>query len=199
MELLNKYWQTKRMMMTLSAIVCLIAIISFGIAGIRKLNEKKSLGYFRNEYEQCIKEKKLAREFCDIYQKMITDTPIETQKLFNIGFYVLFIYFSGLLIYSSVRDKHHFFIGTALVMGFILGMIWIKREVWTGFYYSNIDKIDDQRTWIVSPPLYSLNECRKWVNAIRRPEDNYDYSCGQGCRFTTDHIGETMICRTDTR
>ena len=198
MELISKYWRTKRVIVVVTAVVFIVAVIFLGIAGIRKSNEDKSLVYFRNEYNKCIKEKNLV-ELCDIYQKMIKDTPIETQKFFNIGLYILLIYFSGLLIYSSVHNKYHFFIGLALVAGFILGIIWIKREVWTGFYYSSIDKIDDQRTWIISPPLYSLDECKKWVNAIRKPGDNYDYSCGQGCRFTTDYIGETMICRTDTK
>lgn len=201
MELIGKYLHTtNRIVIVLSVIAFVVALVFFGLDGIRKSNETKSLDYFRNEYERCITEKKLTKEFCGIYQKMVIDTPMETQRYFNIGLYILLIYFPGLFIYSTVHNKSHFFIGFALILGFTLGVIWIKREVWTGFYYPNIDKIDDQRTWIISPPLYSLDECRKWANAVHKSgEDNYDYSCGQGCRFTTDYIGETMICRTDTR
>src|SRR3990167_9333399 len=102
MELLSKYWRTKRVIVVVTAVVFIVAVIFLGIAGIRKSNEDKSLVYFRNEYNKCIKEKNLV-ELCDIYQKMIKDTPIETQKFFNIGLYILLIYFSGLLIYSSVH------------------------------------------------------------------------------------------------
>lgn len=91
-----------------------------------------------------------------------------------------------------------FLIGVAFTLGFILGENLLKRNVWTGFYYTDIDRIDDQRTWIISPPLYSLNECRNWVKAIHKEGDNYDYSCGQGCKFTTKIEGETIICHTDT-
>lgn len=87
----------------------------------------------------------------------------------------------------------------SLLLGFFIGQKLLKRNIRTGFYYSDLDKIDGQRTWIVSPPLYSLEEYREWVNAVRKSEDNYDYSCGQGCRFTTELYGETVICRTDTR
>jgi len=85
------------------------------------------------------------------------------------------------------------------VIGLLVGFYLFKRNIWTGIYYPDLDKIVDQRTWIVSPPLYSLNECQKWVNAVHKTEDNYDYTCGQGCRFTNEMYGETMICRTDTR
>lgn len=90
-------------------------------------------------------------------------------------------------------------ISISLLSGFFFGQYYVKRNIWTGFYYADKDKVEDQTTWIVNPPLYSLEECQRWVNAVRKPEDNYDYSCGQGCRFTTDYIGETIICRTDTR
>lgn len=101
--------------------------------------------------------------------------------------------------------KEHFLyavsllIGIVFTIGFIIGQQMLKRAVWTGFYYPDVARIDDQRTWILSPPLYSLEECRHWVNAVRREGDNYDYSCGQGCRFTTKYIGETMICKADAR
>lgn len=87
----------------------------------------------------------------------------------------------------------------ALLAGFFLGRYFFKKNIWTGFYYPDLDRIDDQRTWILSPPLYSLEECREWVKTIYKPGDNYDYSCGKGCRFTTEYIGETVICRTDVR
>lgn len=90
-------------------------------------------------------------------------------------------------------------VAIAFLVGLFVGQGMLKRNVWTGIYYPDLDRIDDQRTWIVSPPLYSLDECRRWVNAVHKPGNNYDYSCGQGCRFTTDYIGETMICRTDTK
>ena len=85
-----------------------------------------------------------------------------------------------------------------LLLGFFFGQYYIKKNIWTGFYYPDKDKIEDQRTRVVSPPLYSLEECQKWVNTVRRSEDNYDYQCGKGCRFTTDY-GDTVICSTDAR
>jgi hypothetical protein len=88
---------------------------------------------------------------------------------------------------------------TALVFGFFAGQFLLKREIWTGFYYPDLEKIDDQRTWIVSPPLYSLKECHGWVKAVYVKGDNYDYSCGQGCRFTKQYSGETVICKTNTK
>lgn len=98
-----------------------------------------------------------------------------------------------------MKDKLIWGIVISSILGFLLGKVFFKRNVWTGFYYSDIDRIDDQRTWAISPPLYSLNECQEWVKAVHKSGDNYDYSCGQGCRFTTELYGETMICRTDTR
>lgn len=91
-----------------------------------------------------------------------------------------------------------FLIGIVFALGFVLGQQIVKRDVWTGFYYPDLDRIDDQRTWIISPPLYSLSECRDWVNVIHKEGDNYDYSCGQGCRFTKKIKGETILCHTDT-
>lgn len=85
-----------------------------------------------------------------------------------------------------------------MFVGYTIGQQLLKRNIWTGFYYPDKERIEDRRTWVISPPLYSLDECRKWVNAEHKVGDNYDYQCGQGCRFTTDY-GETMICRTDTR
>lgn len=87
----------------------------------------------------------------------------------------------------------------AVVIGVFLGIYFSRNNVWTGFYYSDLDRIDDQRTWIISPPLYSLDECRDWVNTVRKDGDNYDYSCGQGCRFTKKIEGETILCNTDTK
>lgn len=84
----------------------------------------------------------------------------------------------------------------AFIAGIFLGQYFLKRNIWTGFYYPDLEKIDDERTWIISPPLYSLKECREWVNKVRKDGDNFDYSCGQGCRFTTRY-GGTHICRTD--
>lgn len=97
--------------------------------------------------------------------------------------------------------KNFFWIGIFVVflVGLLTGIYLIKRNIWTGIYYPNLDKIEDQRTWVLSPPLYSLDKCREWVNIVHKAEDNYDYSCGQGCRFTTELYGETMICRIDTR
>ena len=71
----------------------------------------------------------------------------------------------------------------SLLAGFFIGQELFKRNVWTGIYYPDLDVIDDQRTWVVSPPLYSIEECREWVDVVHRSGDNYDYSCGQGCRF----------------
>ncbi len=87
---------------------------------------------------------------------------------------------------------------TSLLLGFFVGQYYFKRNVWTGFYYPDKDKVEDQRTWIVSPPLYSLGECQRWVKTVHKNGDNYDYQCGVGCRFTTE-FGDTVICRTDAR
>jgi len=89
-------------------------------------------------------------------------------------------------------------IGFVFAFGFMSGQYLLKRNIWTGIYYPDKERIEDQRTWIISPPLYSLEECRDWVNSLHREGDNYDYQCGQGCRFTTDY-GETTTCRTDSR
>lgn len=87
----------------------------------------------------------------------------------------------------------------AFCIGFLVGQYKTKRDIWTGFYYPDIENIDDQKTWIVSPPLYSLEECRNWVNSVRRSSDNSDYSCGKGCYFTQEYVGENVICRTDSK
>lgn len=89
-------------------------------------------------------------------------------------------------------------IAIAFALGFVFGQQILKRDVWTGFYYPDKEKIEDMRTWIVSPPLYSLDECRRWVNTVHKSGDNYDYQCGQGCRFTTKYR-DTTICKTDTK
>ena len=86
----------------------------------------------------------------------------------------------------------------SLLLGFFVGQYYFKKNVWTGFYYPDKDKIEDQRTWIVSTPMYSLNECQRRVNTVHKNGDNYDYQCGIGCRFTTE-FGDTVICKTDTR
>ena len=72
---------------------------------------------------------------------------------------------------------------------------------WTGFYYPNLDKIQDQATWRLSPPLNSVDECRQWVNAVRHKRGNDDFSCGRNCRFTPEwvSVGETVICETKTK
>lgn len=77
-------------------------------------------------------------------------------------------------------------------IGILFGLWWAKRIVWTGFYYPNIDKMEE---WIVSPPLWSLEQCRNWVNVVHKDGDNYDYECGQGCRLTME-LGGITICRT---
>jgi hypothetical protein len=102
-----------------------------------------------------------------------------------------------------VKKEYYLYIFIFLItflftFGLIFGQYILKRDVWTGFYYPDKKTIKDYRTWIVSPPLYSLEECRRWVNVVRKTEENYDYQCGQGCRFTTKY-GETTTCRTDTR
>lgn len=83
------------------------------------------------------------------------------------------------------------------VGSFFSGIIYHKRTQWTGFYYPNVDELDvgDRKTWSVSPPLKSLDECQRWVSAVSKPGDNSDYICSQGCHFTTEYIGETVICK----
>ncbi len=41
----------------------------------------------------------------------------------------------------------------SMLLGFFFGQYYIKRNIWTGFYYPDKDKIEDKRTWIVSPPV----------------------------------------------
>ncbi|MFH1766889.1 MAG: hypothetical protein ABH826_02230 [Patescibacteria group bacterium] len=94
------------------------------------------------------------------------------------------------------------FLGLFIIVGvsFYLGIYWRGRNQWTGFFYPDADQIEDQRTWILSPPLKSLEECRKWVKSIRTSDDiDSDYNCSQGCRFTTEYIGETVICKNKFR
>src|SRR3989344_1016483 len=86
------------------------------------------------------------------------------------------------------------------LISFWLGQYETRQDIWTGFYYPDIERIEDQRTWILSPPLYSLNECREWVSAIHRQNDrNYDYSCGRGCYFIKKYESETIICKADSK
>jgi len=87
----------------------------------------------------------------------------------------------------------------ALIIGYFIGQYKLKKDIWTGIYYSDLDTIEDQTTWRVSPPLYSLDECQKWINWIAKKNSNWDYSCSQGCKFTRDYLGETMICRNKNK
>ena len=57
------------------------------------------------------------------------------------------------------------------------------RNEWTGFYYPNIDKINDKKTWKIQSGLESLEECREWVDNIYENGDNYDYECGYKCKY----------------
>ena len=57
---------------------------------------------------------------------------------------------------------------------------------WTGFYYSDINRMSDESTWRIQPGLGSLEECRNWVNTVHKPSDNYDYECGYRCRYDKD-------------
>jgi hypothetical protein len=88
----------------------------------------------------------------------------------------------------------------SFVTGYFFGASKTKSDVWTGFYYPDVEKIEDRRTWVLSPPLHSLDECREWVSVIQRKADsNYDYSCGKGCYFTQQYEGETVICQSDSK
>ena len=90
-------------------------------------------------------------------------------------------------------------IGIGVVVVIAAVFILSGRDTWTGFYYPDLDKIDDQSTWRLSPPLKSLDECRAWVNSVKHGFGDDDYSCGRNCRFTTEYIGETVICETDSK
>jgi hypothetical protein len=87
---------------------------------------------------------------------------------------------------------------TAIIIGFFFGITYLKDNIWTGIYYPDIENMDDSKKWVLSPPLYSLDECRRWVDVIHESTDNSDYSCGRGCRFTTKY-GDTMICKEDSQ
>lgn len=82
-----------------------------------------------------------------------------------------------------------------LVVGFYAGKYWQSNHIWTGIFYPDKEKIDDQTAWRISPPLRSLEECRQWVNSTYQLSDNYDYECGIGCRYDIKYKNETIICR----
>jgi len=80
----------------------------------------------------------------------------------------------------------------------IFGIVFILSgcnvgNKWTGFYYSDINKMDNENTWKVQPGLKSLEACREWVNSVRKQGDNYDYECGYDCKYNKN-VGLT-ICK----
>lgn len=83
-------------------------------------------------------------------------------------------------------------------LGFFAGQFWIKRHTWVSVYYPNRDNLDYYQ---LSPPLYSLDECRKWVNSRIKGNTNYDYECGRYCRFELEYgeIVGPMICGETVR
>jgi hypothetical protein len=60
------------------------------------------------------------------------------------------------------------------------------KKIWTGYYYSNIEKMNDESTWQVKTGLRSLEDCREWIGGIPKYNNNYDYECGYGCRYEKD-------------
>ncbi|HLL61243.1 MAG TPA: hypothetical protein VK338_05980 [Candidatus Nitrosocosmicus sp.] len=83
-----------------------------------------------------------------------------------------------------------------LIIGFYLGQLNLKRNIWTGIYYPDINQIDNQYTWVVSPPLYSLEECRNWVKIVSKGTQG-DYNCSQKCRVIPDAIEKWWIVCKD--
>jgi hypothetical protein len=110
------------------------------------------------------------------------------------------LFFGQNRIMDEKKTVYLLFVVVLIVGSFYFGRYWQKRNQWTGFYYPDVNKIDDQRTWVLSPTLNSLKECQDWVNSVHKASDiNYDYSCSQGCRYTTEYIGETVICKNKTQ
>jgi hypothetical protein len=73
----------------------------------------------------------------------------------------------------------------------------ILKKQWTGYFYPNLDTIDDKSTWIIQPGLASLEDCREWVQSLSKNKSNFDYQCGYNCRFKKEY-GET-ICESDAK
>ncbi len=89
-------------------------------------------------------------------------------------------------------ENLYWLIPLAFLIGLSLGEKNFKKNVWTGFYYPDMENISDRRTWYLSPPLYSLKECQDWVNSMYKAGDNFTYSCSQGCRVS-DEFGPEMV------
>ncbi len=70
-----------------------------------------------------------------------------------------------------------------LILLFITLSGCTAKKNWTGFYYSNINKMEDESTWVIQPGFETLDDCKEWVDDIYDSNDNYDYECGYGCRY----------------
>lgn len=64
---------------------------------------------------------------------------------------------------------------------------------WTGFYYPDKDNIGDESTWVIQPGLSSLEACRNWIDGKAGSNSNFDYECGNKCRF--DDSYKMTICK----
>lgn len=69
---------------------------------------------------------------------------------------------------------------------FLAGCGSDRFKSWTGFYYSDINRMSDEGTWKIQPGFDTLEDCREWVHSIANVDDNYDYECGYGCRYEKD-------------
>ena len=59
-----------------------------------------------------------------------------------------------------------------------------ESKIWTGFYYPDINKLNDESTWKIQPGFESLEDCRAWVMDMAKDnKKQYDYECGYGCRY----------------
>ena len=88
-------------------------------------------------------------------------------------------------------------IGLVIIL-FIIYKLLGSNDQWTAIYYPDLDRIDDQSSWQISPTLESLDKCREWVNRIAKG-DNWDYTCGKNCRYDPDVPSERIICKEDNK
>lgn len=62
-----------------------------------------------------------------------------------------------------------------------------SNDSWTGFYYPDITKMNDESTWRIQPSLKSLEACRNWADDMAGDNNKvWDYECGTGCRYEKD-------------
>jgi hypothetical protein len=88
--------------------------------------------------------------------------------------------------------KHFILIFTLILLSGCLSNRSNNHD-WTGFYYPNKNKIDDESTWVIQPGFKTLKDCQEWVLfEISGNNTNFDYECGYKCRY--DNSYKMTIC-----